>query len=226
MDYEHYTDKYFLRTKQILENEGINPTVRYQIFARKDIEHLVGINESIDFIRDQVGDKIKIYSLKEDDSYSAGEPMMKLKGRAQDLVDLETVDLGILSGNLTGEIDMENVRERARAIVQAAGDKPVSYFGARHYHWSLDEEIGRICMEEGFQGASTDAGAKSIGEKGGGTTPHALFLVYQAHLIENGIKRNPSVEAMKAFDRNIDESVPRVFLCDTYNKEFTDTLAV
>ena len=31
---EQYTDKYFLRAKQILEQENINPIVRMQVFAR------------------------------------------------------------------------------------------------------------------------------------------------------------------------------------------------
>ncbi len=49
--YRDYTDKYFLRSKQILEAENINPVVRYQVFARQDIKSLVGVNKAVDFIK-------------------------------------------------------------------------------------------------------------------------------------------------------------------------------
>ena len=37
-NYGKYTDKYFLRTTQILERDGINLYVRYKVFARKGEE--------------------------------------------------------------------------------------------------------------------------------------------------------------------------------------------
>lgn len=223
-EYQAYTDKYFLRSKEVLSKAGINPLVRYQVFARQDISELKGINEAIDFVKGVVGDKVKIYSLKEGTRYSANEPIMKLEGRVQDLVDLETVYLGIISGNLTGDIDLEAVRYKAKAIKQAAGDKDVFYFGARHFHYSLDERIAKICQEEGFSGTSTDIGAKAWSSKGGGTIPHALVLTYQAYMEENGIEGNPTVEATKGFDNHIDKNVKRVLLNCTYNRELTDSI--
>ncbi len=224
-NYEEYTDKYFLRSKKILQAEGINPIVRYQVFARKDLDHIAGINEAVDFIRRVSGNKVKIYSLREGDYYNAKEPIFKLEARVQDLVDLETIYLGILSGNITPPIDMAEVRKKASAIVKAAQGKPVDYFGARHFHPSLDEQIARICFEEGFRGASTDIGARARNLKGGGTTPHALILSYAAYMQENGINGNPTVEVAKAFDRNMDKSIPRIILIDTFNREIYDSIA-
>ena len=114
-NYKEHADKYFLRSKKILEGEGINPIVRYQVFARQDIPSLKGIEEAVSFIREVTGDKIKIYSLSDGNSYSSGEPMMKLEGRVQDLIDLETGYLGIISGALTGPIDLEEVRSVCRS---------------------------------------------------------------------------------------------------------------
>jgi nicotinate phosphoribosyltransferase len=223
--HEEYTDKYFHRSRYILQQEGINPIVRYQVFAREDIESLVGVDEAVDFIKKTVGTKVRVYALKNQDSYKAKEPLLKLEGRVQDLVGLETVYLEILSGALTGPIDLDEVRSNARAIKQAAGDKPVYYFGARHFHFALDEQIAKICQEEGFAGCSTDIGAKAWNSKGIGTTPHALILSYAAYMHEQEVEGNPTVEAGKGFDRYIESNVPRILLIDTYNREISDTIA-
>ncbi len=222
--YAEHTDKYFLRSKQILEAENVNPLVRYQVFVRKDIDHLCGVDEATDFIQEVAGGAAKIYSLREGQSYEGGQPIMKIEGRAQDLVDLETVYLEILSGNLTGHISMREVRKNARAVVSAAQEKLVYYFGARHFSPHLDEKISGICQEEGFAGCSTDIGAKAWASEGIGTIPHALILSYAAHMQNYGIEGNPTVEATKAFDRNIDPSVPRIALIDTFNEEIRDSL--
>lgn len=225
-NYQAYTDKYFLRSKQILQAEGLNLVVRYQVFARKDVEHLKGVDDAVKFIKAVAGDKAKVYALKDGDSYKAKEPIMKIEGRVQDLVDLETGYLEITAGNLTGEINLQKVREKARAIKEAAQGKPVYYFGARHFHYDLDETIARICKEEGFAGCSTDIGARAWGEneKGMGTIPHALIVSYAAFMDENGLQGNATVEAAKGFDKVIDKAVPRIVLIDTFNREVTDSI--
>ncbi len=224
-EYKEYTDKYFLRSKQILQAEGINPVVRYQIFARQDIPKLQGVNETVDFVRDITGDKTRIYALRDGQEYAAKEPIMKIEGRVQDLVDLETVYLEILSGRFTGEINLQEVRQKARNVFNAAQGKPVYYFGARHFAPELDEGIAKICQEEGFAGCSTDIGAEAWNTKGGGTVPHVLVLTYAIYMQEQELKGNPTVEATRAFDRNIDERVPRITLVDTFNREIEDTIA-
>lgn len=222
-DYKDYTDKYFLRTKEILQAEGINPIVRYQVFERKG-GIVKGLNEAVEFVKEVAGGKAKVYALEDVMAYEPGEPLMKLEGRVQDLVDLETGYLGIGSGGLTGEVNLNKVRVKARDIIAAAEGKSVFYFGARHFHYSLDEEISRICKEEGFAGCSTDVGAKAWNSKGMGTIPHALIVSYAAHMHERCIKGNPTVEAAKGFDKHIDPNVPRIVLIDTFNKEIDDAL--
>lgn len=88
------------------------------------------------------------------------------------------------------------------------------YFGARHWGYELDEEISKAAYRGGATSCSTDIGAEHAGQKGIGTIPHALVLAY-----------GDTVEAAKAFDKYIDDEVPRVVLIDTFNKEITDTLA-
>ncbi len=228
-NYHEYTDKYFLRARRILKKEGINPIVRYQVFARKNIPRLSGINSAVDFIRSIAGEGVRIFSLADGQDYKAGEPIIKLEGRVQDLIELETVYLGILSGALTqecyGRIDFEEIRKSAREIVKAANNKPVFYFGARHFSPSLDERIAKICQEEGFAGCSTDIGARAWRTKGIGTIPHALILSYTANIRENGLDKNPTLAAARGFEKYIDENVPRIVLIDTFNREIADSLA-
>jgi len=220
--YREYTDKYFLRTRQILENEGINPYVRYQVFARKGGE-VRGVNEAVQFIKEVTGNKAKIFALADGQIYSPCEPLMKIEGNVQDLVELETVYLGMISAGLTGDISMQEVKQRAGDIVRESQGKPVFYFGARHFHPTLDEKIAKICQEEGFIGASTDVGARAWNAKGIGTTPHALIVSYAAYLKENGNIANATAEAAKGFDKYVDKTVPRLMLIDTFNREIDDT---
>jgi len=221
--YQSYTDKYFLRTKQILKAENINPIVRSQVFARKNIDSLTGVNEGLAFIKSEAPN-IKVYSLRDGQSYTPEEPIMKLEGRVQDFVDLETVYLGIMSGKLTGPLDFKDIREKARAIRQAAGNKVLSYFGARHFGYWDDVNIATICQEEGWDSCSTDVGAEAWNQKGGGTTPHAAFLAMKAYMQENNIQGNPTVEFMKLFDKNIDPNVARIVLGCTFNRELSDVI--
>ena len=223
-NYKVYTDKYFLRAKSILQQEDINPIVRYQIFARKNITSLRGVNEAIYFIKKVVGNKVRIYALENGKSYTVGQPIMKLEGRIQDLIDIETVYLGILSGGLTGRVDIEEIRKNARAIVVAAGDKKVFYFGARHFYPWLDEMISNVCCNAGFAGCSTDVGAKAWNDKGGGTIPHSLILAYGIDMLKKGIKGNSTLEATKGFDGHMDKSISRIALIDTFNKESRDSV--
>ena len=69
--YVEYTDKYFLRSKEILRHENINPIVRYQIFARENIDKLKGVDEAVEFIRNVAGKKVIIHSLKDGQKYRA-----------------------------------------------------------------------------------------------------------------------------------------------------------
>lgn len=220
--YLKYTDKYFLRSKEILEAENINPIVRYQVFVRKSIAELRGADEAVAFIKNSAGDKAKVYALRDGQRHSAGEPIVKIEGRVQDLIDLETIYLSITSGALTSEVNLKDLRQGARDIYRAAEGKPVYDFSARHFAPDLIPKIAKICQEEGFAGTSTDIGAKAWNSVGLGTTPHALFLAYKAHMEQNNINGNPTVEAAKAFDKHVAKGVPRTILGCTFNRELSD----
>jgi nicotinate phosphoribosyltransferase len=218
------TDKYFQRAKRILEKERINPIVRYQVFCRKDVDN-PDLKRVVDYILDNLRSDIKLdYGLGK---IKAGFPMMKYEGRLQDLIALETDLLSILSSELTGplnEEDFETIKKNAKSIKEAAQDKAVFYFGARHFDPDYDERISSICHEAGFSGCSTDVGAKAWGSEGVGTIPHALILGIKSHMIKTGNKRNPTAYTTMLFDKHMPKSVPRIALIDTFNREITDSI--
>lgn len=228
MDVKKYTDKYFTRTKQVLEAEGLNPFVRAQVFVRNGPGKIAGLNEAVDLIKnnsnlEQNGGAI--YSLKDGDVYNAKETQMVIEGRIQDFVELETLYLGVLSAGLTKvndgtELDFKQITKKMSDVVNAANGRPVSYFGARHYHYNDDAKIAMAAFEGGAQSASTDIAAEQIGQLGIGTIPHALENIFAYKFG----KDNAVVEATKAFDRVIDETVPRVALIDYNNREITDSI--
>jgi len=97
-------------------------------------------------------------------------------------------------------------------IVELAGDRPIVYFGARHWHYNKDKKIAAACLRAGAATTSTTVGAHT--KQPAGTIPHALVLAY-----------GDTVKATRAFDAHINKKVKRVALVDTFNKEITDSLA-
>jgi nicotinate phosphoribosyltransferase len=227
-NYQTYTDKYFLRTREILEKEGLNPRVKLKVFARKG-EIFAGEEEASYFLEQTLkrqDPEAHVWVLPEGAKYKPGEPLMVIEAEASKAVDKETIYLGILSGAISQKHGIrpptrEEVYEKAKSLVSMLKDIPATYFGARHYHWSLDEIISGGALDAGFKSAATDIGAATHGMKGVGTMPHFLIVAMAS---KYGIE-NATAEAAKAFDKHISKDVGRIVLVDTFNKEITDSLA-
>lgn len=223
-----FTDKYFLRTRDILRRDGLNRWVRAQVFVRTGPGEVAGMDEAVRILdgtslREHGG---RVHALPEGARYGPGETLMVIEAPIDDIVHLETVYLGVLSAATTERndgtaIDLGGVEGRVREIVEAASGRPVSYFGARHWRWQQDADIAAAAYRGGATSCSTDAGAEAAGQRGIGTIPHALENIYAAvHGKENAV-----VEATRAFDRHIDPQVPRVALIDYNNHEVDDAIA-
>lgn len=227
-DFEKYTDKYFLRAYDILSKENLNPFVRAQIFVRKGPGIIAGMDDAVSFIRTHSNLEKNgghIYILPDGESYEPLETILMLEAPILDIVRLETVYLGIISSSLAiyndnQKLNLENVKQRMNSIVVAAGNRPVTYFGARHWFYKDDAAISKAAVDGGAVGASTDIGADYVGKEGSGTIPHALENIYAW---KDG-KENAVVNATVAFDNHIDKEVVRVALIDYNNKEIDDTL--
>ena len=152
---------------------------------------------------------------------------MVLEGHVQDLIELETMYLGAISAQTTkandgvSQVDYDAVASRMKEIVLAAEGRPVTYFGARHWHYSEDYAINLAAQAGCASGSSTDIGAEVWGKKGEGTIPHALENIYAW---KYG-RESAVAEATKAFDRVVDPSVRRIALIDYNNREIEDSLA-
>jgi Nicotinic acid phosphoribosyltransferase len=228
IDFEKYTDKYFLRAYDILQKENLNPFVRAQIFVRKGPGIIFGMQEAIDFIlthSDLKKNGGKIYALSDGDTYQPLETILLIETPVLDIIRLETVYLGIISSALAihndgQKLDLESAQSRMQAAVSAAENRPVTYFGSRHWHYKEDAAIAAAAVRGGAVGAATDVGAACVGKKGSGTIPHALENIFAwKDGAENAVKN-----ATLAFDKHMPADIARVALIDYNNKEIEDTL--
>ena len=228
LDFEKYTDKYFLRAYEILQKENLNPFVRAQIFVRKGPGILAGMDEMISFIcsnSDLEKNGGRIYALSDGESYGPLETILLIEAPILDIIRLETVYLGIISSSLAifndnRKLDFENIEKRMKSVVSAAGNRPVTYFGARHWSYKNDADISKAAISGGAVGAATDIGAFCINKEGSGTIPHALENIFAWKCgKENAVK-----EATIAFDRHMNENIVRVALIDYNNREIDDAL--
>ncbi|MFW5734528.1 MAG: nicotinate phosphoribosyltransferase [Oceanidesulfovibrio sp.] len=228
-DHRPYTDAYFLHSRAILEGDGFDPMVTYEVFIR-DPGKVHGIEEAVAIIDTYAPDLAakggSVHALPEGSSYEASEPLMHIRGPVQDLIELETMYLGVLSAQTTrangGAVDLHQVARQARAIRELCPDKQLIYFGARHWRYDEDAAISKAILDEGWDGASTDVGARAGGfEQGVGTIPHALVLVY-AHVYG---RKSATLKATQAFHRHMNPALPRIALVDTFNTEIDDALA-
>jgi nicotinate phosphoribosyltransferase len=224
-----YTDKYFLRSRQILEREGLNPTVTMQVFFRDGPGVLAGVDAVVNLLdgfSPLAAHGGQVFALPEGSRFAPLEPVMHIRGPIQDFIEFETLYLGTLTArtsqaNGLPDPDPAAVAERAGRIRDLLPDKDLMYFGARHWHWSMEEALSRAIIGAGFDACATDAGARAAGKPAGvGTIPHALILVVASR---DG-REHATRQATLAFDRHTEPECPRIALVDTFNREIDDAL--
>jgi len=87
-----YTDKYFLRTNEILKKENINPRISMKVFCRGE-GPTTGLDEAVEILTtysdlENQNGEIWITPKK---TFSNTEPLMIVKGPVQSFVELETM---------------------------------------------------------------------------------------------------------------------------------------
>ena len=237
MEYQKYIDKYFLRSKEVLQKDNLNPVVKLQVFIRKGGVLVYGLDEAIELIH-KLAPSAKIWALKNGDFIEPCETVMLIQAPIQDIIDLETMYLGVISCKTTlmndnQDIDLNQVRLNMQSVVDLAGNRPVMYMGARHWHYNLDADISKACFDGGASACSTDVGAATVGKIGAGTIPHALEAIYHWYYNKFNERYNLTnlqpasfavTTAAMAFDRYIDKDVPRIALIDYANREVLDSI--
>ncbi|HUT64588.1 MAG TPA: nicotinate phosphoribosyltransferase [Spirochaetota bacterium] len=196
-----YTDKYFMRTREILLGEGNTNRVVMQVFSRKE-GVACGIDETVAVLRSCAFDpeKIKITALYDGDRMAENETVMTIEGVYSSFAHLETVYLGVIARG-------SSVATLVREACEAAGDREVLFFSARFDHYLLQSRDGYAAMIGGTRLVSTDANGLFFGAEGIGTIPHSLIAAYEGD----------TLEACEAFKRQMPSHVDLIALVDFDN---------
>lgn len=199
------SDIYFVRTRDILENEGLSEIpVAAEIFcSRAGI--LAGVEEVINLLS---GSGLEVSSVPEGEPVAEKEVVMRIAGPYGRFGVYETVILGMLSSS-------SGWATAARKCKDAAGDKTVVCFGARHVHPSVAPVMERAALVGGVDGCSCILGAKLVQKEPTGTIPHALFLIL-----------GDTVEVSRLYDQLTPPEHPRFVLVDTFKDEAEEALRV
>jgi nicotinate phosphoribosyltransferase len=182
-----------------------------EVFARRHAV-LCGIDEAKRLLAHALADadpaETTLEALDDGDPIEPKEVVLRIRARYRSFALYETAFLGMLSQS-TGWATA------ARECVDAAAPAPVISFGARHVHPRVTDVLDYASIVGGCVGASTPAGARLAGLAPTGTMPHSLVLIF-----------GDTVEAPRAFDRDMPPDVPRIVLVDTFRDEAEETLRV
>lgn len=196
-----YSDKYFVRTRDVLIKSNHHPHVLMQVFTRAD-GIACGIDEAIAVLRlcTNRPKELTIKALYDGDPMKKDETVMTIEGDYSSFAHLETVYLGILARR-------SSIATTVKKVVDVAAGKQVLFFPARFDHYSVQTGDGYAAFISGALGVSTDAQASWWGVKGLGTVPHGLIAAYDGD----------TAKACIEFDKYVPKSVKRIALVDFQN---------
>ena len=206
----YYSDKYFVRARDLLRKDKHRPRVTMQVFG-KSHAYLGGIDEAIAILKlcAERWDELVVHALYDGDEIEPWETVLLIEGPYDAFAVLETLYLGVLARRT-------RVGTNTRAVVEAARPKEVMFFPARHDHWLVQTGDGYAAHIAGAIGVSTDAQASWWGSEGVGTVPHALIAAYGGD----------TVLASRKFSELADPSIRLVTLVDFDNDCVGTSLAV
>ncbi|HWO89315.1 MAG TPA: nicotinate phosphoribosyltransferase [Gemmatimonadales bacterium] len=206
----YYSDKYFVRARDILLKDRHRPRVTMQVFGKKHA-FLGGVDEAIAILKLCAieWEELTVHALYDGDEVQPWETVMLIEGPYDAFAHLETLYLGVLARRT-------RVGSNTRAVVEAARPKEVMFFPARHDHWLVQTGDGYAAHVAGAIGVSTDAQASWWGSEGVGTVPHALIAAYGGD----------TVLATEKFAKYMPEHVRLISLVDFTNDCVGTSLAV
>src|SRR3954447_22602787 len=209
----YYSDKYFVRTREVLLHSGRNPRVTMQVF-QKQRAWLGGVDEAIALLKLCLTDgyswrDLEVSALRDGDFVAPRETVMLITGPFVAFAHLETLYLGVLARRT-------RVATNTRLVVEAAWPKPVMFFPARFDHWLVQTGDGYAAHIAGAIGVSTDAQASWWGGEGLGTVPHALIAAFGGD----------TVAATRAFAETMPADMRIITLVDYDNDSVRTSLDV
>jgi nicotinate phosphoribosyltransferase len=173
----YYTDAYFNFARSALLQDGKRPRVVMQVFQKRAAV-LGGIDEAIAILKlcSHDWDELTVHALYDGDEIEPWETVVTIEGDYTLFAHLETCYLGVLARRTL-------ISTNVRRVVQAAREKPILYFPARHDHHRVQTGDGYAAHIAGAIGVSTDAQASWWGGRGIGTVPHALISAYGGNTV-------------------------------------------
>jgi nicotinate phosphoribosyltransferase len=216
-----FTDKYFLKTREIVGRNG-DIDVTYAVFMRRPVVFTPRL--AVGWLHEMAaarGTHFVIDTLyQEGDWVGAGEPLMYLSGSLEHLVDLETVFLQKLGPPCVAAFnaflmctDLPYVGFLAMDARHCAGAEMAEMMA---YAASVGSaKARREANAKGFIGNATDATAHYFGnERGLGTMPHALIGY-----------AGSTLRAAQMFHETFPDD-PLYALVDYFGREIADSLEV
>jgi len=178
----YYSDKYFVRAREILLADASRPRVTMQVFGKQHA-FLGGVDEAIAILKlcSIEWKELEVQALYDGDEVEPWETVMLITGPYDAFAHLETLYLGVLARRT-------RVGTNTRRVVEAAHPKDVMFFPARHDHWLVQTGDGYAAHIAGAIGVSTDAQASWWGSEGIGTVPHALIAAYGGDTVRATLK--------------------------------------
>lgn len=209
----YYSDKYFVRARDVLFHHGRDPVVTMQVFQKKKA-FVAGTDEAVAMLKLCLTDgydftDLEVRALRDGDRADPWETVMHIVGPYRAFAHLETLYLGALSRRT-------RIATNTRAVVEAAWPRTIMFFPARHDHWMVQTGDGWAAHVAGAIGVSTDAQASWWGSEGVGTVPHALIAAFGGD----------TVGATVAFAEAMPENVRVISLVDFDNDCVGTSLSV
>lgn len=216
-----WTDKYFSRTKAIIERYG-DAEVTYAVFMRRPVVFAprLALLWLETLAREKNADVAIECLYEEGDWVGAGEPLLYITGSFAALAELETLLLGKLGAACVAAynafsmcVELPEVAFLAMDARHCAGTEMAELMA---YAASVGSRAARTTRgAKGFIGNSTDATARFFDQaEGFGTMPHALIGY-----------AGSTLRAAQMFHETHPD-VNLVVLVDYFGQEITDGLAV
>lgn len=216
-----WTDKYFSRTRAVIERFG-DCRVTYAVFMRRPV--MAATKLACDWLyamAEARGAAVEIEQVHEEGAWvGAGEPMMYVTGSFAFLVELETLLLQKLGAACVAAYnaftmceDLPKVAFLAMDARHCAGTEMAELMA---YAASVGSRAARVSSGAvGFVGNATDATARFFDrDEGMGTMPHALIGY-----------AGSTLRAAEMFHETFPD-LDLVVLSDYFGREVTDTLEV
>src|SRR5256886_17149343 len=153
----YYSDKYFVRTRELLLKDEHRPCVTMQVFGKAHA-FLGGIDEAIAILKlcSMEWPELEVSALYDGDEIAPWATVLLIEGPYDGFAHLETLYLRVLARRT-------KVGTNTHRVVEAAKPKQVMFFPARHDHWLVQTGDGDAARVPRASGVSTDAQAPCRG---------------------------------------------------------------